>query len=114
MSYPPTSETPVPTSPAGFHSSEPVRDAALSVEATGGHFGRKRTRTRPRLTTRTDAGDHGDVVAGTAMRVVRGSPTRESVERWSRRGERVASWLFNEWERERRGDADRSQGRVLA
>lgn len=43
-----------------------------------------------------------DAVGPFAMHVVVGIDAPESAERWERRGEALANWLLEEWNRERR------------
>lgn len=97
-------ETLFPRCPAGFFSSGDEDNESLSAQPTGGHCGEKeRALARPSASSPGGAVGSGRVACGFMLRVVRGTPHPDSMERWSRRSERLASWLLGEWQREQAG-----------
>jgi hypothetical protein len=86
-------EAALPTCPTGSAVSATARTEFLSAGETGCHFGQKAS----------DAAGLSATVAGLRMRVLRATPSKESAERWERRGPRLAEWLLEQWQREQDG-----------
>lgn len=115
MAMIPALETSFPLCPAGFFSSGSEEDESPSLEPTGGHFGQNEGAfARPNASPSDNAVRRGIAVGELVLRVVRGTPRPDSMERWSRRSERLASWLLGEWQREQVGTSTNSPSGAAA
>ncbi len=89
-------ETAFPACPEGLLVSAAAGHVNSSAEQTGCQFGQEQ---RPDL----DAADPASAdtrIGDWHVRAIRSTPSMESAQRWHRRGERFAAWLFDQWERE--------------